>query len=182
MALAMSTEPVEKQVHRTKVRLERGDLTAMSVDAVVYYARETLELSSGFGAAIQARGGDTIKKELATLGRIEVGQAVVTAAGNLHARHVIHTCGPRFQEPGVDTKLAASVQAALRAADERGLQSVAFPPMGAGFHGVPLDTSARVMGEVFRSYLQGETSLRQVTVCVIDKREFVAFQAVIQGL
>lgn len=62
---ALATEPVEKKVNQTVVRLQRGDLTALPVDAFVYYARENLELGSGYGTAIASRGGDAIKKELA---------------------------------------------------------------------------------------------------------------------
>ena len=63
-ATATLTQPIQRRVNQTQVTLLGDDLTALAVDAVVFYARETLELSSGFGTAIQSRGGDAVRKEL----------------------------------------------------------------------------------------------------------------------
>src|SRR5271165_5614120 len=113
MSPAIAPASFEKTVHGAVVRLQQDDLTALAVDAFVYYAREDLALGSGFGAAIQSRGGDTIKKELAAIGGVRMGGAVMTAAGNLKARHIIHACGPKFQEANLEEKLRACVSAAL---------------------------------------------------------------------
>ena len=172
----MLIPPVERTVNRTVVRLERGDLTALEVNAFVFYAREDLALGSGFGTAIQVRGGDSIKKELENLGRLGVGQAVATGAGNLNAKFIIHACGPKFQEPDTESKLRQTMLSALRVAEEKGVKSLAFPPMGAGFYGVPLADCARVMVESIRTHLQGQTALEQVILCVMDQREFDAFK------
>jgi len=178
----MAIEPVERKVNRTFVRLQRGDLTALEVDAFVYYAREDLLAGSGFGTAIQVRGGDSVKKELEKIGRIGMGQAVATGAGNLNAKFIIHACGPKFQEPDTESKLRATILAALRAAEEKGIKTLAFPPMGAGFYGVPLADCARVMLEVIRTYLEGPTALDEVIICVIDQREFDAFKEKVEAL
>jgi len=167
---------LEKPLHGARVRLEQGDLTALPVDALVFYAREDLALGSGFGTAIQSRGGDTIKKELAAIGAVKMGQAVMTGAGNLAARHIIHACGPKFQEPQVEEKLRASVSAALAIAHEAGLRSIAFPAMGAGFYGVPLDLCARVMLDAIDLALFGGVAPPEIIICVRDGREFAAFQ------
>ena len=175
-------EPVRAVVNKTQVTLVRDDLTTLAVDAVLFYARETLELSSGFGTAIQTRGGDAVKKELEKIGGVRMGEAVITGAGRLKARHVIHACGPKFQEPDTERKLRDCVLSALRLAAERGLESVAFPPMGAGFYGVPLDLCSRVMIDTIRDYLREETSLKEILICVIDRREFDAFKSRVEGL
>ena len=174
--------PIEKKVNRTFVRLARGDLTALEVDAFVFYAREDLALGSGFGTAIQVRGGDSIKKELEKTGRLQTGQAVATGAGNLKAKFIIHACGPKFQEPDTEPKLRAAMLAALRVAEEEGVSTLAFPPMGAGFYGVPLADCARIMLEEIRTYLLGPTALDEVIVCVIDQREFDAFTEGMEAL
>jgi len=143
---------------------------------VVFYAREDLQLGAGFGSAIQTRGGAVVKKELEKIGRVEVGGAVITSAGNMHARHIIHACGPKFREPDTEKKLRKCMQSALEQASAAKLKSVAFPPMGAGFYGVPLDLSARVMLEVVRQFLATPSSIQEVTICVIDDRELKAFR------
>jgi len=179
---ALATEPVEKKVNQTVVRLERGDLTALPVDAFVYYARENLELGSGYGTAIASRSGDAVKKELAKLGSIQMGQAVLSGAGRLKAKHIIHACGPKFQAPDTERKLRDCTLAALRVADQAGLKTVAFPPMGAGFYGIPLEVCATVMLEAIQECLQGPTGLEEVIICANDRREFNAFKDKVEGL
>jgi O-acetyl-ADP-ribose deacetylase (regulator of RNase III) len=171
---------VEKVVNQTVLRLRRGDLTALPVDAFVFYAQENLELGSGFGTAMQIRGGEAIRKELQRIGSIGMGEAVITTAGNMGAKHIIHACGPKFQEPEMETKLRQCVLSSLKCADENGLASIAFPPMGAGFYGIPLEMCAKVMLQTIRTFVRGTTLLREVIVCVIDNREFAAFQKALE--
>lgn len=181
-ATATLTQPLQRRVSQTQVTLLVDDLTALAVDGVVFYAKESLELGSGFGTAIQIRAGDTIKKELEKIGGVRMGEAVITTGGKLKARHVIHACGPKFQEPDMERKLRDCVLASLRLAGEKGLESIAFPPMGAGFYGVPLDLSARVMTDSIRDYVREGTSLKEIFICAIDKREFDAFKTTVEAL
>jgi O-acetyl-ADP-ribose deacetylase (regulator of RNase III) len=171
----IATPPTEKKINGTVVRIQQGDLTALPVDAFVFYAKENLQLGSGFGTAIQSRGGDSIKKELEKIGGVEMGEAVITGAGRLEARHIIHACGPKFQEADTEKKLRASIEAALKVAAANGIKSLAFPPMGAGFYGIPLDLCATVMLSAIKDFLAAPSSLEEVIICVIDNREFAAF-------
>ncbi len=157
-------------------------MTALPVDAFVFYAKETLDLGSGFGTAIQVRGGDAVKKELQAVGRIGMGEAVLTTAGNMAAKHIIHACGPKFHEPELEQKLRDCMRAALQCAQKNGLKKIAFPAMGAGFYGIPLDLCASVMLEVIKDFVQGGTTLDEVIVCVVDRREFTAFQGKLENL
>ncbi len=168
--------PVEKTIGNVTLRVEWGDLTLLAVDAIVFYAREDLQLGSGFGAAIGSRGGDAVKKELSAIGTVAMGEAVVTGAGKLPSRHIIHACGPKFQEPEIETKLRRAVWSALLTADERQMKRIAFPPMGAGFYGVPLDLCARTMLDVIQGFAPGSASVEEVTICVMDRREFAVFE------
>jgi len=181
-AVEAALRPIERVVNKTTVRLEQGDLTAMEVDAVVFYAREDLELGSGFGTAIQSRGGGGIKKELAALGRVKPGEAVITSGGNLNASHIIHACGPKFQEQDTELKLRDTMLASLRLAAAEGLKSIAFPPMGAGFYGVPLELCARVMTETISEFARRDGSLETVIVCAGDRREYAAFETKVASL
>jgi O-acetyl-ADP-ribose deacetylase (regulator of RNase III) len=169
-------------VNGKTIRLEKGDVTALPVDAIVFYAREDLELGSGFGSAIQSRGGTAVKGELARIGRIGMGEAVVTIAGTMQPRHIIHACGPKFQEADREVKLRRAVTSALEAAGSAGFSTVAFPALGAGFYGVPLDLCATVMLDVISRFLTGESSLSEVVICVVDNREFRAFLPKLEGL
>jgi O-acetyl-ADP-ribose deacetylase (regulator of RNase III) len=176
------SEVIEKKINKTLVRLQQGDLTALQVDAFVFYAREDLEIGSGFGTAIQSRGGAAVKQELDKISGVRMGEAVITTAGAMNASYIIHACGPKFQEPETEAKLRNCMQAALRLADLKRLRTLAFPAMGAGFYGVPLDLCCRVMLDAIRNFLQDETSLDEVIICVVDKREFDAFKGKVKAL
>jgi O-acetyl-ADP-ribose deacetylase (regulator of RNase III) len=179
----MACKPIEKQAGKTTIRLQHGDLTALSVDAFVFYAREDLEIGSGYGTAIQSRGGASIKKELAQMGGIGMGEAVITSAGNMNAKHIIHACGPKFQEADLENKLRKCMQASLEQAQKNGIRTLAFPPMGTGFYGIPLDLSAAVMLDCIVSFLKNrETSLEEVIICVIDYRDYVPFSKKMESL
>ncbi len=165
------------QINRTAIRITKDDVTDLEVDAFVFYAQEDLALGSGFGTAISVRGGPTIAKELEDLPPVATGEALVSGAGNMKARHIIHAVGPRFQEENTEGKLRTTVENCLKRSEEKGVERIAFPAMGAGYYGVPTDLCARVMLEVIQSHLQGETRIKELTICVLDTPQYNAFAA-----
>jgi len=170
------------QIRNSTVRLVKGDITELDMDAFVYYAQPDLALGSGFGGAIAVRGGPSVQKELDGLGSVETGQAVVTEAGNLKASFIVHAVGPRFNEEDTSGKLRITVVNALKAAEEKGVKRIALPAMGAGFYAVPLDLCSRVVVEAIKSYLEGETEIQEVVICVVDRREFAPFETQLASL
>ncbi|MGB5531367.1 MAG: macro domain-containing protein, partial [Ignavibacteriaceae bacterium] len=102
--------------------------------------------------------------------------AVITRAGELKSEFIIHAVGPRFQEPDTEEKLHNTMQRVLNLAEEKGIKKIAFPPMGTGFYGIPLDVSANVMLSAIRNHLSGNSNLSEVLICVMDKREYTAFE------
>ncbi|MFH1438561.1 MAG: macro domain-containing protein [Pseudomonadota bacterium] len=168
--------PDEMTINSSRLRLVRGDLTDMDMEAFVFYARDDLELGSGFGTAITLRGGPTISEELKKMKKLEPTHAVVSSAGELKARYIIHANGPKFQEKDMEGKLEKTILNSLKQAEKKGIKSIAFPPMGAGFYGVPLPTSAKIMIRTISEYLAGETKIEDIVICLIDNRELKAFQ------
>lgn len=165
------------QVNNRTVRLVRGDITDMEFESFVFYARHDLALGSGYGGAIAVRGGPGIQEELKQFGTLKTTEAVVSDAGELKAKYIIHAVGPRFQEENIDDKLQTTVLNVLKVAEEKGIKQIAFPPMGTGFYGVPLDVCARVMIDTITEYLRGATGFEDVVICLQDSREFNPFQA-----
>ncbi|MGB5289195.1 MAG: macro domain-containing protein [Ignavibacteriaceae bacterium] len=163
-------------INNTILKVDKGDLTALDIEAIVFYAQPDLKLGAGFGNAISVRGGPSIQEELKTLGSISVGEAVITRAGELKSEFIIHAVGPRFQEPDTEEKLHNTMQRVLNLAEEKGIKKIAFPPMGTGFYGIPLDVSANVMLSAIRNHLSGNSNLSEVLICVMDKREYTAFE------
>jgi O-acetyl-ADP-ribose deacetylase (regulator of RNase III) len=165
-----------KHAGKGLVTLVKEDVTLAAADAFVYYAEHALRLGSGFGGAIAVRGGPTIQQELDELGTLETCEAVATAAGDLGARFIIHAVGPRFQEEDLEAKLRRTMRRVLEIAAEKNVERLAFPPMGTGFYGIPLDLSARVMVEEIDRHLEGDTPLKEAIICVQDMREHAPFK------
>lgn len=165
------------RINRSVVRLARDDITDLEIDAFVFYAQPDLVLGAGFGNAISVRGGPTIQKELEELGPVATGEAVISAAGNLKASVIIHAVGPKFQEEDTEAKLRTTMLNSLKRAEEKGIERVAFPAMGAGYYGIPPDLCARVMLDVIKSHLGSETGIKEVVICVLDTPQYEAFEA-----
>ena len=152
----------------SKVLLQKDDLTAMDIEAIVFYASPDLVLGSGFGSAIAARGGMSIQDELKEYGTLSTGEAVISSAGAMKSKYIVHAVGPRFQENDTESKLRTTMQNALKVAQEKGIHEIAFPPMGTGFYGIPLDVCARVMLDEIRKHVANKSSLHKIIICVLE--------------
>jgi len=134
-----------------RVTLKLGDISRERADAIVNAANSSLLGGGGVDGAIHRRGGPAILAECRELrktrypGGLPAGQAVATTAGDLDARWVIHTAGPVYS-PREDRSavLASCYQESLRAADEVGARTVAFPAVSAGIYGWPAESAARI--------------------------------------
>jgi len=172
----------EKVINNKMLKVVKDDITNLDIDCFVYYATSDLKLGSGFGGAITVRGGPGIQKELDELGPIKIGQAIISSAGELKAKSIIHANGPKFQEEDTPGKLKTTIINSLKLADEKGIKKIAFPPMGTGFYGVLLPESAAITTSTIKEYLEGDTGLEEVVISVIDKREFLPFEAKLNEL
>jgi O-acetyl-ADP-ribose deacetylase (regulator of RNase III) len=168
--------PEELIIANKIIRLMTGDITDQEIEAFVYYARPDLVLGPGFGGAISVRGGPKIQEELKKLGTLRTGDAVLTSAGNLKAKFIIHAVGPRFQEEDTEKKLRQTTLKVLQQAEEKGIKKLAFPAMGVGFYGIPPDLCARITLEVVKKHLEGQSGLEEVIFCLRDSWEYKAFQ------
>ncbi len=168
-------------INGTTVRLIIGDLTDLETEAVVFYAESNLELGSGFGNAISMRGGPSIKKELSQHDPIGMGEAIVSSAGELKAKYIIHANGPKFQEQDTETKLHDTILNSLKRASEKNIKHIAFPPMGTGFYGIPLPTSAKIMLAVFREHLATSSGIEEIIISAADNREYKPFETALNS-
>jgi O-acetyl-ADP-ribose deacetylase len=161
---------------RTQLELTEGDITDLEVDAIVNAANEQLQLGTGVAGSIRRKGGSSIQEECNRIGSTPVGTAVMTGAGNLKAKRVIHAVGPQMGEGDEDKKLAAAVRAALALADRRGLKSIALPAISTGNFGFPIDRAARITLTEIHRFLQGGTKLDRVVVCLHGDEAFNTFK------
>jgi O-acetyl-ADP-ribose deacetylase (regulator of RNase III) len=172
----MSDDNLRVTMERTQLELVEGDITGIEVEAIVNPANERLQLGAGVAGAIRDKGGPSIQEECDRIGGTPVGTAVMTGAGHLSARRIIHAVGPVFGEGDEDKKLASAVRAALALADRRGLRSIAMPAISTGVFGFPMERAARVMLVEIQRYLQGGTKLERVVVCLRGEEAFKVFR------
>lgn len=127
-----------------------ADITREATDAIVNAANSSLMGGGGVDGAIHRTGGPAIleqcKQIVKNIGRLPAGQAVITTAGRLPAKHVIHTVGPVYRDGtrGEAETLANCYREALRVAEQHALNSVAFPSISTGAYGYPIDEAAEV--------------------------------------
>ena len=160
----------------TLLDLVEGDLTDLDVDAIVNPANEGLKLGSGVAEEILKKGGKSIQDECNRIGSTPVGTAVMTGAGTLEVKQVIHAVGPKMGEGDEDRKLASAVRSALALADRNGLKSIGIPAISTGSYGFPVDRCARILLTEVHRYLQGGTKLERVIVCLHDEDNYQTFR------
>ncbi len=165
-------------INSRSLSLVKGDITGLDVDAIVNAANEHLYLGGGVAGAIRVKGGPSIQAECNEIGGTFVGGAVITGAGKLKARHVIHAVGPRMGEGDEALKLGNATRNSLRLMDEHGLKSIAFPAISTGIFGYPLGDCARIMLATAREYLElnEKTSIEHVLFCLYDDETYHVFE------
>lgn len=171
----------EKKIGDKVIRLITGMITDLDVEAFVFDITSDVKLGSGYGSAIALNGGLSIQTELDEIGSCPTGEVIITGAGKLKAKNIIHVNGPKFHEPGTEEILKKVTKGALNLADEKGISQLAFPPIGTGFYQVPLDLAARVMIDTVEEHLRGETGLTEVIFVALDTREFKPLQTKLEG-
>jgi len=177
---------VRKFGHGT-LELQRGDITALAVDAIVNAANIHLQHGGGVAWAIVRKGGAILQEEsdriIAARGRpLETGEAVITSGGKLAAKFVIHTAGPVWGDGDEDAKLRRACLSSLKLADENRLKSVALPAISTGIYRFPLDRAARILLTATVEHLAGKTGLERVIFCLFDEKAFNAFAEAIAAI
>lgn len=169
----------EKKIGAKTLRVVRGDLTDRDVDAIVNAANEYLQHGGGVAGAIVRAGGQIIQEESDRIGHTPVGTAVITGAGSLTARYVIHTVGPRMGEGDEDNKLISAVRSVLQLASKRALKSISMPAVSAGIFGFPKERCAKILVGESARYLAGhpDSSLELVEFCLHDDAMSALFDA-----
>ncbi len=153
-----------------QIHLAKSDITEMAVDAIVSPANSLGIMGGGVAAALSRKGGPLIQREAMTLAPIAVGAAVVTNAGRLRAKNIIHA--PTMEEPGLKVSVESvrrATRAALLAASQRAFPVIAIPGLGTGLGGANPADAARAMVNELRSHKQPNPA----TVWLVDLNDEV---------
>jgi O-acetyl-ADP-ribose deacetylase (regulator of RNase III) len=175
MAETKTENRIVIQMNNTTLELVEGDITDLDVEAIVNPANEKLILGGGVAGVIKRKGGPTVQDECKRIGSTPVGTAVITGAGKMKFKHILHAVGPRMGEGDEDRKLASAVRASLALADRHGLRSMALPAISTGNFGFPMDRAARITLTEVHRYLQGGTKLQRVIVVLYDEDAYKVF-------
>ena len=165
------------------VSIQLGDITDAEVDAIVSASTPQLLMGTGVAGAMKRKGGTVIEEDAVRQGPIEVGEAVLSLAGNLPATHVIHaaTMGPDLKtDPAL---IAAATKSSLALVEKHRLTSIAFPALGSGVGGVPPAKSAEAMLGALAEHLKsGKSSLQKVQFILYQTEAQKAFTDTLKKL
>lgn len=151
-----------------RLRLLRGDITKLAVDAIVNAANTTLLGGGGVDGAIHRAAGPELLAECKTLGGCRPGEAKITRGYNLPARHVIHAVGPVWSggNRGEPETLANCYRNSLRIAVDNNIRTIAFPAISCGAYRYPIADAARIALETTRAFLRENASIAEATFVV----------------
>jgi O-acetyl-ADP-ribose deacetylase len=166
-----------------------GDITTLDIDVVVNAANSSLRGGGGVDGAIHRAGGpailDECRKIVAAQGPLATGQAVITTAGDLPARHVVHTVGPIWgttaDEEAVDL-LGSCYQSSLEVAAGASASGVAFPNISTGVYGFPKPLAAETAVGAVKTWVdQNPDTLEQILFVCFDQENLSLYQDLLQA-
>ena len=160
-----------------------GDITKENVEAIVNAANGTLMGGGGVDGAIHRAGGPEILRECKEIRRVQypdglpTGQAVITTAGRMSAKHVIHTVGPVYGRGGSDKPelLAACYHNSLSLAVKKGIKTIAFPAISTGVYGYPPNEAARVSSQAIEQFLSANAALQEIRLVFFSPADAETF-------
>jgi O-acetyl-ADP-ribose deacetylase len=159
-----------------RIELWNGDICELEVDAIVNAANASLWMSTGVGGAIKRVGGDEIEFAAVRQAPVALGESVVTPAGKLAARAVIHAVSLDRDRRTSASIIDAAVRSALARAREIGATSIAFPAMGTGVGGFPLEDGALVTVKAVRDELPRSSGIQHVIFAMRGAAAYRAFE------
>ena len=163
---------------KDKIEIIKGDITKLKVDAIVNAANSSLMGGGGVDGAIHRAGGKVIleecKKIVEKQGRCETGNAVITTAGNMPSKFVIHTVGPVWHGGKYNEaeKLASCYRKSLELAEENNCRTIAFPNISTGIYGYPKEAAARIALNTVVDYLSRSPKIEKVIFVCFDEENF----------
>jgi O-acetyl-ADP-ribose deacetylase (regulator of RNase III) len=158
-----------------RIELWNGDICDLEVDAIVSPANLSLWMATGVAGAIQRAGGDQIEFAAVRQAPVPLGEAVVTTAGDLAARAVIHAVSLDRERRTSGPVIEQAVRSAMARARDIGATSIAFPALGTGVGGFPLEESARITVATVRDELTRPTTVERVIFALRGMAPYQAF-------
>jgi O-acetyl-ADP-ribose deacetylase len=173
-------------INSQTLELTQGDITVQEVDGIVNAANSRLAGGGGVDGAIHRRGGPTIMAETDRRypAGCPTGTAVISGAGSLASKYVIHTVGPVWSggQRGEAELLASAYRSCLELAVENGCRSIAFPSLSTGVYRYPIDQAARIALGVVRDFLNEKGAPELIRFVLFTEGAYGAFAAALEEI
>ncbi len=172
---------------KSKIRLEKGDITRLKVDAIVNAANNSLLGGGGVDGAIHRAAGKELLAECRTLNGCETGDAKITKGYKLSAKFVIHTVGPvwtntRYSEQEKDALLASCYRRSLELALENGIKTIAFPNISTGVYQFPIGRAAKIAINEVKSFLEQNEVIDEVIFVNFSKDNILVYNDLVKEM
>jgi len=161
---------------QAKINFLKGDITDMAVDAIANAANTDLVLGAGVAGAICRKGGSRIQEDCDAVGPIRLGEAAVTTGANLRANYVIHAASMRLGGQTTADSLRLATRNTLLRAEEKTIKSLAFPAIGTGVAGFPMEECARIMLTEVLQHLKSRSTLEKIYFVLYDDAALQVFE------
>lgn len=173
------------RIGATTLTLVHDDITQQEVDAIVNAANSSLMGGGGVDGAIHRAGGPKLLEEckayVAQHGRLPTGEAMITSAGSMKAKYVIHTVGPVWHggEEGEDELLANAYRNALRVAVDNNVKTIAFPSISTGVYGFPIERAAKIALATVRQTVENNAFLAEVRFVTFSQSDYAIYRTLL---
>lgn len=179
---------MDDQFSKSKIKLIRGDITKLEVDAIVNAANSSLLGGGGVDGAIHKAGGRAIMEQCMAIrnrqGGCKTGEAVITTGGNLKAKYVIHTVGPVWNggNNAEEELLSNCYRNSLTRAVENNVKTIAFPSISTGIYRFPKELAARVAVSEVTSFLKNYSTFEEVVFVCFDDMTYNIYSKLLKGI
>jgi len=165
-----------------RIKVVKGDITSLGVDAIVNPANTHLVMGGGVAGAIKRKGGKEIEEEARKYAPIKIGEAVITSAGKLKAKYVIHSPTMKLDFKTDEEKIALATKAAIEKAIEFNIKSLAFPAMGTGVGGIPFKIAAETMKNEILKYKNNPNAPEEILIVLYSDDAYKDFLEVFKDV
>ncbi len=172
-----------KNIISERISLEKGDITKKQTDAIVNAANTSLLGGGGVDGAIHKAGGKKILEECKKIGGCAVGAAVITTAGNLPSKYIIHTVGPIWHNGNNSEEilLANAYRNSLKVAVDNHITTIAFPNISTGVYNFPKQKAAEIAIKTVNDFLSEDKSIEQVVFVCFDNENYRIYEQLLQS-
>ncbi len=168
------------EIHDTKIEVIKADITEVKIDAIVNAANNKLIMGGGVAAAIKKKGGSSIEEEAKKQGPIKIGEAIITGAGKLKAKFIIHTATMGMDFKTNQQIIRQATRSALQKTKNKDINSIALPALGCGVGGFAKEDAAKIMLEEVMTFSQKNETLKEVIFVLYDDKTYKIFKDVIE--